>query len=122
MDDARRFEDIEADCLRTLHDAARAAGHASRFARFADGAAWAIENEPAIAMAVALGLSGDPLRELDLAEEFFESARVPGRFDVPISIGTPTKQASSPLAVGWVGNRMKVAGAPKRGISLPPSG
>src|SRR5687768_6574799 len=39
-----------------------------------------------------------------------------------MSIGTPTKQASSPLAVGWVGSRMKVAGAPKRGISLPPNG
>jgi len=34
----------------------------------------------------------------------------------------PTKQASSPSAVGCVGSRIIVAGPPKRGISLPPSG
>ena len=82
MDDVRRFEDVEVDCLRTLADAARAAGHASRFARFGDAAACAIENEPAVAMAVGLGLSDDPVRELDAVEGFFESAGVPGRFDV----------------------------------------
>jgi GNAT superfamily N-acetyltransferase len=82
MDDARRFEDVEVDCLRTLHEAMESAGHASRFARIGSGAACAIESEPAIAMAVALGLSDDPFRELDLAEGFFSSVRVPGRFDV----------------------------------------
>ena len=39
-----------------------------------------------------------------------------------MSIGTPTKQASSPLAVARVGRRIIVAGPPNRGISLPPSG
>jgi hypothetical protein len=82
MDGARRFEDVEIDCLRTLHEAMESAGHASRYARIGTSAACAIENEPAIAMAVALGLSDDPIRELDLVEGFFEAARVPGRFDV----------------------------------------
>src|SRR5690606_11136752 len=48
--------------------------------------------------------------------------RVPGRFEVPISMGMPTKQASSPSVVDCVGRRIIVAGPPKRGISLPPSG
>ena len=48
--------------------------------------------------------------------------RVPARFEAPISSGMPTKQASSPLAVGCVGRRIMVAGPPKRGISLPPKG
>ena len=82
MDDARRFEDVEVDCLRTLYEAAGAAGHRGRFERIGDGAAWAIEGEPAIAMAVALGLSDEPIREVDLAEGFFESVRAPARFDV----------------------------------------
>src|SRR5690606_29030705 len=60
--------------------------------------------------------------KLDSALIWRGPKRVPGRFEVPMSMGTPTKQASSPSAVGWAGSRMKVAGAPKRGISLPPSG
>ena len=39
-----------------------------------------------------------------------------------MSIGTPTKQASSPSAVACAGSRIIVPGPPKRGISLPPSG
>ena len=39
-----------------------------------------------------------------------------------MSIGTPTKQASSPSAVARAGSRIIVPGPPKRGISLPPSG
>ena len=39
-----------------------------------------------------------------------------------MSIGTPTKQASSPSAVVWAGSRIMVAGPANRGISLPPSG
>jgi GNAT superfamily N-acetyltransferase len=82
MDDARRFEAVEVDCLRTLSEAGTAAGHAVRFARFGDAAAWAMVDVPAIALAAAVGLSDDPIRELDLVEGFFESAKVPGRFDV----------------------------------------
>src|SRR5882724_6501842 len=48
--------------------------------------------------------------------------RAPGRFEVPMSNGTPTKQASSPAALGRLGRRIIVAGPPKRGIWLPPSG
>jgi len=48
--------------------------------------------------------------------------RVPERFDVPISIGIPTKQASSPAALSCVGSRIMVAGPANRGMSLPPSG
>jgi hypothetical protein len=48
--------------------------------------------------------------------------RAPLRFDVPMSKGTPTKQASRPRESSWVGRRIMVAGPPKRGISLPPRG
>ena len=48
--------------------------------------------------------------------------RAPDRFEVPMSKGTPTKQASSPSAEGRLGRRIIVAGPPKRGIWLPPSG
>jgi hypothetical protein len=98
MDDARRFEDVEVDCLRTLHEAATAAGHQSRFARIGDGAAWAIESEPAIALVAALGLTDDPIREIDLAEGFFESARVPGRFEVA-SIAHPGLATEPPAPI-----------------------
>jgi GNAT superfamily N-acetyltransferase len=82
MNDARRFEDVEVDCLRTLHEAARAAGHPSCFEGIGSGAVCAIERQPAVAMAVGLGASDEPIRELDAVEGFFESAGVPGRFDV----------------------------------------
>ncbi len=39
-----------------------------------------------------------------------------------MSNGTPTKAASSPLAEDTAGSRIMVAGPPKRGILLPPSG
>ena len=39
-----------------------------------------------------------------------------------MSMGTPTKQASNPSAVGQAGSRIIVPGPPKRGMSLPPSG
>src|SRR5476651_401139 len=48
--------------------------------------------------------------------------RSPARFDVPMSSGTPTKQASSPSADVALGRRIIVAGPAKRGIWLPPSG
>ncbi|MNT89031.1 hypothetical protein D3C72_2296890 [compost metagenome] len=48
--------------------------------------------------------------------------RVPGRREVPMSRGTPTKAASRPAAVFKWGSRIMVAMPPKRGISLPPSG
>ena len=46
----------------------------------------------------------------------------PERLEVPMSNGTPTKAASSPLAEDTAGSRIMVAGPPKRGILLPPSG
>ena len=48
--------------------------------------------------------------------------RVPLRFEVPTSRGTPTKHTSRPAASGRLGRRIMVAGPAKRGISLPPSG
>ena len=121
MDDARRWEDVEVDCLRTMHEAATAAGQASRFERIGEGAAWAIESEPAIAMAVALGLSDDPIRELDLAEGFFESARVPGRFDVA-SIAHPGLTAELVLR-GYQPQRVKLLlSTPIAMLAPPPLG
>ena len=43
-------------------------------------------------------------------------------FGEPIAHGTPTKAASRPLAEDTAGSRIMVAGPPKRGILLPPSG
>ena len=119
MDDARRFEDVEVDCLRTLHEAMESAGHASRFARMGTGAACAIESEPAVAMAVALGLSDEPIRELDLVEGFFEAARVPGRFDVA-SIAHPGLPAELMLR-GYQPRRInRLLFAPIQGLTPSP--
>ena len=119
MDDARRFEDVEVDCLRTLHEAASAAGRASRFARFGNGAAWAVDDEPAIALAAALGLSDEPIREIDLAERFFESVRVPGRFDVA-SIAHPALAAELALR-GYQPRRVNsLLFAPIASLTPPP--
>ena len=119
MDDARRFEDVEVDCLRTLSEAARAAGHAARFARFGNGAAWAVAGESRIAMAVALGLSDDPTREIDLAEGFFEAARVSGRFDVA-SIAHPGLAAELALR-GYQPRRVnRLLFAPIASLTPPP--
>lgn len=119
MDDARRWEDVEVDCLRTMHEAALAAGHASRFAQIGDGVAMAIESEPAVALATALGLSGDPIRELDLAEGFFESARVPGRFDVA-SIAHPRLAAELALRGYQPGRVKRLLSAPIAMLAPPP--
>ena len=119
MDDARRFEDVEVDCLRTLHEAARAAGHASRFARFGNGAACAIERQPAIAMAVGLGVSGEPIRELDAVEGFFESAGVTGRFDVA-SIAHAELAAELALRGYQPGRKNRLLFAPIASLTPPP--
>lgn len=44
--------------------------------------------------------------------------RVPDRFDAPESNGIPTKQASNPSAVLWIGSRIMEAIPPERGISF----
>jgi len=119
MDDARRFEDVEVDCLRTLCDAASAASPTARFARIGTGAAWAIDGEPAISMAVALGLSDGPIRDIDLAEGFFEAARVPGRFDVA-SIAHPGLAAELVLR-GYQPRRInRLLFAPIASLTPPP--
>jgi hypothetical protein len=48
--------------------------------------------------------------------------RVPERLEVPMSSGTPTKQASRPTALSAAGSRIIVAGPAKRGMVFPPSG
>ena len=44
--------------------------------------------------------------------------RVPDRFDAPESNGIPTKQASNPSAVLWIGSLIIEAIPPKRGMSF----
>lgn len=44
--------------------------------------------------------------------------RVPDRFDAPESNGIPTKQASNPSAVLWIGSLSIEAIPPERGMSF----